>query len=802
MPTLLDKLKGNNPLIKRGGQLFEQPVELPEPSLLPGATTSPLAAAAVGAKEDEAKMAGSAAQLQKSIRESIAPGREFKEPALRTEATEAEKLRQQRSEQLRNLEGLGTRVFGLVKEAAKVKPTAPVAVPATAVPTAQTQDQGLAKPVFNQQAFDAIPELKALAPADRELVKKAIETGEVDPKLYTILNVKPEALGTELAKYTKPEETTIATIITENFGDSVPLSALSKEDYRALGLADVAPLLGLKDADLKKLTVSELKTKLNALIEQDYNQVDSLSRIANDPFYPENVRKLAQTQLAELSSVGVMATEAEVDRLNKEIQAGEVINVGGKDYTIEELLQDDNLNSIITGYFEDEDYAKEVTEDLPGLAQFIERNRTVLKEASTKLATNIKDLANVQTENAKLDSYGGIDLTGFNTVTIEGYKKGEYRKDRYTPTEAHTLLAGDKLPETDKQLYAGFLNNLSKISPDDAKTFAAYDYTELMKQVDNSGLNFKDYLDKYQSYKQAIIDAERQTPQQVVNSTFGSTEAAQKLLTNYYLRDQLGITKLDPKYESLFKLIDSNNDGKVDDASTIQAAIRAYYNANPDVKLPTVKDLAGSWQMASASDVSDSLFTYLKDGTLTQDEVNKIIEAPDLTVRLYDILNTKGKLISVEGGTIEQVTKALDERLKTEMGPAYTYVAKDINQAGEELVQGINDLYTNLVLPGYEKWIQELSDGRLSAVPGSEELSLYFRNRPEALNERQAALMSKKQELTEAIRNIERLLGTPTTSEQKTTIEATLQKLRYLDGIITLAIDNPTRPASSLIYRG
>src|SRR5210317_1085034 len=114
MATLSEKINKNKSILKQSQGLFETTGEslmsrIRDRGLAPGAGTSPLAASGLGVGPDVAKMAGTGAQMDRAIRESISPDKRPREPQARMFLTEEEQQEKRRAQQLSNLDRLGER---------------------------------------------------------------------------------------------------------------------------------------------------------------------------------------------------------------------------------------------------------------------------------------------------------------------------------------------------------------------------------------------------------------------------------------------------------------------------------------------------------------------------------------------------------------------------------------------------------------------------------------------------------------------------------------------------------------------
>jgi hypothetical protein len=721
MATLFDRIKSNSKQVKTGSQLFETtPDTLASVTagqgLVPGAAVSPGAAAGLGVTKDQAKMAGSGAQLESVVRESIQPSKTYRPEITgpRTLKTEEEKAREARAAQAESLQGLGPRLSTLVRQSAAEQFAA-----ASAAGT-------LVKPVFQEAEFKkAYPEL-----TDEQVarIKASVESGTPDVNLLKDLGISlgaksaEEAMAT-LAKYVKQPEATIATVVGGTLGPDAKLSSLTPEQYKDFGLAEAAKALGLSDEEMRNLSISELQAKVEALASQDFTRVEELNRIANDPSYPENVRQDAQRQLRDLSSVSVAATEADMEKLNQEVQSADTFTIGDKTYSIEELLSDATLTSIVVAYLdgEDPDYVDTLKRDFFELATFIDDNRAALKAVAAKLGSGVKDLADTQIFNASLEKVNGVDLGAFNKETITDYDPNTPKNERYPTTPAHQLVMNDTgVPASElakwqgnKLTYTQFLSDITKLNPAIAKEFANYDYQTIMDKVNNSGLTFNEYFNAYTNYQRdinAIADRANINDLGAVTSTIGTASDMAAFVKDYRLRQELGLPQISDKYTKLYKLIDSDGDGKVDDAGVIRKNMEDYYGTSVDVNKPTLKDLLSGSKIAQAAESTDAIYRAVKDGILDEAELDAIMATKDdkQLAKLYDILSSKGALVQADSSLMGKYTEGMRNRAIEVLG---TERARYVTESTDALMAAHNnEVYAGVGATGRGKYTTQIKD--------------------------------------------------------------------------------------------
>jgi len=636
MATLSEKINKNKSILKQSQGLFETTGEslmsrIRDRGLAPGAGTSPLAASGLGAGPDVAKMAGTGAQMDRAIRESISPDKRPREPQARMFLTEEEKQEKQRAQQLSNLDRLGERIGTIVNQAvssAQVTNVFRVDVQEDIVKSTYpdlTEEQRnnfqqiLAEITYDENGQPQITEdivgrLNASLPADAtpltvESVKPFITSGQLqfnktkakdtypditDEQLTALekivaaddfnadeikkdeLNIVAEILGIDknnideiigkIKELITPISDTVVDNITSTLGPAVSLSSLTTEDWQAFGLSsaqDLANLIGLESDEIQDMTIGDLQKRIDALMMADYDRVDELTRVANDPFYPEALRKAAKAELRDLSSVGVIATESDFSKLNEAVQSADELEIAGKTYTTEELLSDENLTVMIATYLEDpeSDYSKDLLKDFPALVEFITGNKAALEDAMKYLDEKIKDKIAISKKNDELNKYApeegvDIDLTGVNKAILgadfeEGVfsdtqmSEGEFTigegDDAITYYHQANLRGENAFNKEDKRAYAEVLSKTANnpIYKDLFDELATQSADAIWTLANNLGLNVANYINRRytQVTNQNTLDTaianvatNPNAPQQALEQIFGGKDKLQELV--------------------------------------------------------------------------------------------------------------------------------------------------------------------------------------------------------------------------------------------------------------------------------
>ena len=696
MPTLLDKIKGNIQQVKRGTQLFDVVNEsvtnqATRQGMPAGGVVSPMMAAGMGVSEDQAKMAGSKAQLDNVQRQAIDQSQQQARVEERKQArTEKTAEEQQKATQAQSLAQFGSNVQQIIKNA-----TAKAVSAASTTPASLNTDVLKAKIPDEARYNELLPLItKALAgnATAEELAKLANA-----PELAIARGTTPDEIQKNVVAALEAFRTTQSAAIIANaqqaFPDKLLVKELSDSDIQSLGFStreEMLSTLGLTASD--NLTLQDLQTAVANLQNANYSDVRALQEAANDPNLSPAARQEARNRLRELGTSGARATEDDFNKVNQAVQSADKLTIDGKEWTVDELLSDKGLSAVITNYLNNAEYAADLKLASPELADFIEKNKTALAEASKALASDVKDLAKIQSDNAALGK--GHQAADGSAVTIsDDFNRAIYGSNWGTTTgtpleatEAHRILQGNYDPQW-QQAYSDLLTTLAKSDPALARTFANYTYDELVKAGLTKDVNalsrYKEYLTQSKSY------ASNPDTEQAIRSIFPTIDGKNginELLNKVKLLNASG---LGPKIDSgIIAILDPDGNGQVDmndknKLAAIKKALDALLLPNgsaitPDKlvngKAPNLTEMVKALEDAVTIAEGSSSYSQFASA-LTDDKTPGKVSAEEITgimgqagnaatlQSLYDTLNKSG-IMTPEANTA--ITKQLQDMTKKE----------------------------------------------------------------------------------------------------------------------------------------
>jgi hypothetical protein len=480
MPSLAETLKQRREGVNKrgpGGQLTQETPEeiqsLAGQAGLQAPPLTPMGAASIGANADQQKMQGTPAQKQAALSLAQAPVEQglaatVRRQQARSQMTEQEQQQKEKSQDMQNLGSLGDRVSGFIDtQRQKLQQQAQQATVENT--TGQVQVAGSVKGASGVAiAPDKLAEVKPLL--------QQLRTNPSDPQLLLQVN---KALGYDINRQLSPEEVnqlyesatdTIARGAAGSVDDDLTVQDLVAAGDFGYSQDDLSQLLGVPADKLAGMTVGQLRSEIERVGQEEFASAQKLGEQAQSDTLGLAERNLARQAGREASATGVRATEADYSNIEQQIQNADKVQFGGKEYQVDELLQDNTISSVIRDYLDsapDSPLRTQLEETEPALKEFIQKNQAVLEEANNQLKSGAAEFQKIQEENKALTTnlFGGQKLSDtIASKIIPGW--GELQASRIDPESVPLLSYVSKLPEARQQAVANELNTLSEELPE------------------------------------------------------------------------------------------------------------------------------------------------------------------------------------------------------------------------------------------------------------------------------------------------------------------------------------------------
>ena len=455
--------------------------------------SSPVESSQLGANADQAKMTGSKANLQSTLKQAAQPAE-----APTSAAAPAQSLQQ-----------------ALDYRKARTEKTSPEQMQADLAQRLSTSGDYLVKQA-GQAALDQFTEAAATGVSDdlslvlegaKDLGLDAASTTALDNILggrgtaedYNIVSSSGKLNELTALVTFQAGGSAAATLWTNALGDfggqvggasaaaiadTVSVKELYGEDEWATVEAELMAEYNLTPEDMKKLTVQELQTKIDEKIQSDFQQTERMMDILNDPNATAATRAEAARQLRDLGALDIAALEMDdMMSLAMAVEDADQVEVNGQTYDIADLLDDKRISGVVSAFVNgkkgDPAYDAALSElDSLGMTAWVNANKEVLTTASAKLTTDVTAMSDVQHRQSEADkesSTAGWDVahSGFvsdvtKNVVNEIYDASKNGADT-AAVQAKSLLgtlAGSGLKDEVLTLSA---DNLKSIAADSEK---------------------------------------------------------------------------------------------------------------------------------------------------------------------------------------------------------------------------------------------------------------------------------------------------------------------------------------------
>lgn len=361
--------------------------------------TQPAEAAQLGANPDQSKMAGSSANLKATLQKAASAEAAPSSPAVVEESQtlqEAQRLRQARTERTSAEEQQRQLAERLAQSSGHLVQQTGEAAKQKLAEAGRGPEQRLQLKSELQISPDQQSQVDILLDPNRSESERAAAFNQLQGVIPAGLSLQdairgPDAFASTWMAQVRDINEQLATTAAAAAADEVLVSDLyAPEEMEALGQD-----LGLSLEELQGMSAQDLQQAFDAQISEEFSSVERLRAIASDPAASPADRQEALQQLEDLGAVDVVALEEdEARQLAADIEAADEIEIAGNTYTVEELLDDEEITALITNYLETGE-GEEVLKELE-LFNWVDTNRGLLERAAASVEDSTKRLAEKQ----------------------------------------------------------------------------------------------------------------------------------------------------------------------------------------------------------------------------------------------------------------------------------------------------------------------------------------------------------------------------------------------------------------------
>lgn len=566
--ALQDLIKQNKQkVVRRGpsGLTEESTEELQSLATKAGLEAPPLlatSAGTIGANADQQKMVGSAAQKKKALSLSLSPDQNLQDVVrtqqARTQQTGQEQAANEKSETLKNLGALGDRVNDFIN-----------------AQRSKLQQQADTQTEVAVQSADSF-QGKSIAD-----IKPLLEQLRANPSDMNLMLQVNQALGYDAKRQLDPNEIdslyesavdSISRGTAGNIDDDLNVEDLLTQGQLGYTREQLSELLGIPVDQVGTLSVGQIRDQVSKLADEEFSQTAQLEEKADSNLLGVAERGLARTAARDMSASGVRATEADVASLEEQVASADQVTFGGKSYSVEELLQDETISNIVTEYLNSapgSETRRLIDEREPALRSFIEKNQTLLSEASQQLQTQATEFRTIQSDNKAASTLGGLLSDDVATALIPQFS--QLSASRIDPSQVPVLAVANSLDSNQKQQYAQNINLLSSEFPSAMQEMSQLTADDIRALgLDNPGGKWQNYSRDQRRY-QELVSIPDQDINALVSQVFdvGDNYDFDAEVRRNTARGTLGIGGTS---DSL-SIIDANNDGQVDSVEEIRSRL-------------------------------------------------------------------------------------------------------------------------------------------------------------------------------------------------------------------------------------
>ncbi len=399
-------------------------------------------------------------------------------------------------------------------------------------------------------------------------------------------------------------------------GGTGEASALQPIDAEQVVQSGVTPeqlssLLKVTPEQLSAMPIEELQKRIDKIQKEEFTRTKKLRDIVTSPDASGADKESARRQLADLGASGVVANEADVERLNDTIQSSDEIQVGSESVPLKDFLTSDKFSSIIKEYVEGtpEQQAKLGAQLGPEFVQFINDHKTALEEATSSLNATQKSATDTMAANKDLAKVkdGSSFSKGFMDKILPGWD-GNFGEALQKPTILKTMDLMDEKQAGD------FKIALEKASPTALEKLKSM----TLQQLQAEGLLDPTKLNKYIASTQLLDTMNALNPDNPEQAAQITNTILQNLgMPIEEVNKQLAMAKETGLQTPLSKKLDTNKDGKLDDPADLKS-IQDFSEFVGDDKSLT----------DTHNEMFNTLSKYLGDGDFSLPDIQDLLKIP------------------------------------------------------------------------------------------------------------------------------------------------------------------------------
>jgi hypothetical protein len=469
----------------------------------------------------------------------------------------------------------------------------------------------------------------ALSPADRV---------QAEADLNAELNRTPASILTAEQKTTlyKSATGTVASFAGKQLAAAKgPDTKLTVEDFSLLGttVEELSALTGLSADQITNMSVSDLQNTLSTVGQQQFGETQAVQAGMASGLLSSTERAALRDTLRSMEETGVAGAESQFVSVLRDIDEGTTVDIGGKSYSVEEILSEETLTGILTDYFNDPKSKSSLllAKSEPGLVAWANKNSEGLKTLIAASGKTSAELGQIQ-KDAKA-AYGTLGeqqpglLASLTGTDLSKIQTAVPTKD---PTTGLWSVAGKALPLVVQSVMNAPVNQQAQMSTSLATLSEAVGSEELKTYTPEqiAALQLDKITGKWSQYANAVQEANTAAnltkPEAQLDAVVEGYDIADinNAVSNASLYSALGfdsgnLASFDTNKDGVF-----NNDdvatlyGNVKNAArpTIDSVLNGTYQPPAKMTLQAPKSSAGQQVLAGAA----------QDGTISADEAEKL----------------------------------------------------------------------------------------------------------------------------------------------------------------------------------
>lgn len=170
----------------------------------------------------------------------------------------------------------------------------------------------------------------------------------------------------------------------------------------SLGFKDMQELNDALGFDASGMSVGQFQTQIDAMVAEEYGEVDRLREVASNPNASAAERAAAREELRAKGAIGEITASSDMEALDDAIAEADEVEFNGQKVALDELLSDEYISGLVSSYYNNPESQEELKKNQPEFAEFLDKQQELLAPLTAELEGKAVEFADTKAFNEGL----------------------------------------------------------------------------------------------------------------------------------------------------------------------------------------------------------------------------------------------------------------------------------------------------------------------------------------------------------------------------------------------------------------